>query len=141
MMAAMDTAAITQEKDFNPTRGTTDAQEAAAQEVIDAMRAVDPGVHLEKARTPVADHSGVKLLAVFQVVDSGTYAMSSEKEANQDPAQRASINRLIFNRGVVYPKGQELQRLIKDYPYIVRVWAGEIAEMSGAFKGTEREKA
>ena len=127
------------DEDFSPTRGTTDTEEAAADAVIAAIRERDPGAPLEKIRTPIAN-TDRKLLGVFQVVDAGTYAMSSEKEANQDPAQRAAVSRLVFNRGVVYPTGSELQAMIKRYPYIVRVWAGEIAEMSGAFKGSEREK-
>lgn len=126
-------------------RGTTDAEEAAADQVIADLRTKSPNIVLEKIRTPVAGEvmpTGAprRLLGVLKVVDQGTWSMVNEKMLSQDPAQRATVDRLMFNACVVYPAGQELAAMLRRYPAIVKVWAGEATEMAGSFKGSEREK-
>ena len=115
-----------------------DPQAEAIAVAVAKARESKPDAHLEKLRTPLPD--GGYVLGVVRVPTEQEWRMVKSKQSENDPTQKASANRLLFNACVVYPTGPELADLLRRYPIMVDTWAGEIAEMAGAIKGTIREK-
>lgn len=120
-------------------------------EVIRVLRETAPDLYCEKLRLEMGDGFEVRGLAIMPTPQQWT--MVRTKLADTDVAQRVAGNRLLFNFSLKayidqdgltvakVPNGSELAPLVKRYPALVDTWAGEIAEMAGARKGTIREKA
>jgi|SRR6185312_5935535 len=137
-MVGMNTPAQTEASDAQKSDADDPALKAA-QAAIDAYRTEHQDAHLERLRTPV-NTEGDFVVAVARLPTTAEWLMVKAKQMDVDANNRASANRLIVNTCVIYPKGPELTATLKRYPAIVDVWAGEIAEMAGAIKGTVREK-
>lgn len=120
-------------------------------EVIRGLREAQPDLYCEKLSLEMGGGFTVRGLAVMPTPQQWT--MVRIKLTDTDPAQKVAGNRLLFNfalkayidqDGLTVAKGgngAELAPLVKRYPALVDTWAGEIAEMAGARKGTVREKA
>lgn len=127
------------------------AQVDPLDEVIRGLRETQPDLYCEKLGLEMGDGFTVRGLAIMPTPQQWT--MVRIKLTDPDPAQKVAGNRLLFNfalkayidqDGLTVAKGGsggELAPLVKRYPALVDTWAGEIAEMAGARKGTVREKA
>lgn len=106
-------------------------------EIIAGLKAKRPDDHFEKLQTPGPDGP---LVAIIRVPSESEWRIVKSMGADTDPVKRVASNRQLCNFCVLYPSGGELLALYKRYPVIIDTWAGEIAEASGAIKGTTREK-
>lgn len=113
---------------------------AITEEVVEQLKVKHPAAKsFRKLSTKMSDDTVLECVVKLPIPEAA-YAMSREKMHEPSAQEKASANRILFNAGVVYPEGADLQQMIRDYPGIVDTWAGEIGELAGAIRGTLVEK-
>jgi hypothetical protein len=106
---------------------------AITDEILNGLRAKNPGVQLEQLIHPTIEADVVARPASEDV-------WGQFQQMATDAAQKVFANRMLVDTCVVYPAPAELKALIAKHPAIVDVWSGEIAEMAGISRTMRRKK-
>ena len=107
---------------------------AITDEILNGLRAKNPGVQLEQLLHPTI--ANAEVIARPATEDE----WGQFRQMQGDEAQKVFANRMLVDSCVVYPPGPELKAIISKYPGLVESWSGEIAEISGISRSMRRKK-